>query len=212
MAVSYQRFFKLILPSFVIFNLSFVILSGCGDITGEVASIEISPSTVTVGTNQSQAFTAIGKNSVGQIVSISPAWSVQGGIGTISSIGLLTAGAAEASGNVMATVGALSGTAAVTITKNGWLKGNVKDTNGSLVIGITVYLKQSRSLYNNQTDSSGNYIISSIPAGTYEADIDARGNTSAGSAEVTISEGQTVTQDFVLFTPTTVTTSTTLPF
>ena len=204
-----RQFLKLILPLFVIFNLSFVILQGCGDLTS-VGSLIVTPGSVTVGINQAQLFTALGRNSAGFLVNTTPvSWSVVGNIGTIKpATGLFTAGTAEGTGTVIAISNDLSGSAEVTITLKGWLTGNVQDTNGGTVIGIRVYLRENHAL-GSETDSSGNYLISGIPAGTYEADIDARNSTAAGSYEVTIFQGQTTTQNFSLYTPTTATTTTT---
>jgi Carboxypeptidase regulatory-like domain len=188
-----------------------VCLPGCGDLTN-VGEILVSPANVTVGINQTQAFTALGRSAAGFLVSTTPTtWSVQGNIGTIkTATGLFTAGSVEGTGTVIATSNDLTGSAAVTITIKGWLTGNVTDTNGGLVVGIRVYLKEL-PLLGSETDSKGNYLISGIPAGTYEADIDARNLTAAGSAEVTIFQGQTQNQDFQLYTPPTETTTTTLP-
>jgi hypothetical protein len=206
--VCLRQFIKFILPSFVILVLSFVIVQGCGDLT-QVGSLLVSPANVTIGVNQSQVFTALGRNNAGFLVSSTPAWTIQGNIGTIKAVsGLFVAGTIEGTGTVTATSGDLTGTSAVTITFKGWLTGNVQDTNGGTVIGIRVYLKGNPAL-GNETDSKGNYLISDIPAGTYEADIDARNSTGSGTAEVTIFQGQTTTQNFVLSTPTTVTVTTT---
>ena len=186
-----------------------VCLPGCGDLTN-IGSLLVSPATVTVGINQSQAFTALGRNSEGLLVNTSPvAWSVVGNIGKIKPVtGLFTAGSVEGTGFVTATSNGLAGSAEVTITLLGWLTGNVTDTNGGLVIGIRVYLKENPAL-GSETNSNGNYTISGIPAGTYEADIDARNLTEAGSYEVTIFQGQTTTQNFILSTPSTTVTTTT---
>jgi len=191
--------------------LALVFLSSCGDIA-EVTSIEVSPSSATVGINKAYAFTAVGRNSAGFLVSIIPTWSTDAAIGSITSTGLFTASSVSSEGKVTATSGAISGTASVTITTNGWLTGNVTDTNGSLVVGTMVYLKENSTLYNGQTNNSGDYLISNIPPGTYEARIDANGRTqsSAVSAEVTIHEGATETQDFIVTVPTTTSTTTTL--
>ncbi|MBN3033223.1 MAG: carboxypeptidase regulatory-like domain-containing protein [Candidatus Saganbacteria bacterium] len=192
--------------------LSVVLLPGCGDLSGEIGSIIVTPAPVTVGINRAQLFTALGRDSSGKLVNITPTWSVRGAIGTINALtGLFTAASAEGTGTVEAASGDLTGTSAVTITVKGWLTGNVKDTNSGLVVGIRVYLKQLAVL-GDETDSSGNYTISEIPAGTYEAAIDSRGSTAGGTAEVVILQGQTTTQNFTLYTPTTVTTSTTSLF
>jgi hypothetical protein len=199
---------KLRLPAVFCLFLA-VCLPGCGDLPGQVGSIIVTPSTPTVGINRAQFFTALGRDSSGKLINITPTWSVQGSIGTINQLtGLFTAASVEGTGTVIATSGDLTGTSEVTITVKGWLTGNVQDSNGGLVIGIRVYLRQLSAL-GDETDSSGNYTISDIPAGTYEADIDSRGSTAGGTAEVVILRGQTTTKDFTLFTPTTVTTSTT---
>ncbi|MDD4179440.1 MAG: carboxypeptidase-like regulatory domain-containing protein [Candidatus Margulisbacteria bacterium] len=196
---------------FTVYCLLVVSLSGCGD-DNVVASIEVSPSSATIGINKAYAFSAVGRNSAGFLVAITPTWSADAAIGSIISTGLFTASGASGEGKVTATSGAISGTASVTITTNGWLTGNVTDTNGSLVIGTMVYLKENRTLYNGETNNSGDYLISGIPPGTYEARIDANGRTqsSAVSAEVTITSGETVTQDFIVTVPTTTSTTTTL--
>src|SRR3989338_28071 len=190
---------------FVILILSLVILpAGCGDITDGVGGIVISPSPAIIGVNQTQFFTALGRDASGKLIAISPTWSVSGNIGSITSSGLFTAGAVDATGSVIATADSLSGSAAVTVTTTGWLGGIVSYSNGTLVSGIRVYLKEIPT-YGDGTDSAGKCLISYIPPGTYEADIDAsaHGNTEAASAEVTIVIGQTTTQNFVLSTPTT---------
>lgn len=197
-------------PLIVAFFL-LIFVSACGDLTGGSASIVISPASIKIGVSQVQFFTAYGRNSLGQLVATSAVWSVQGNIGTITSSGLFTATTTDAAGSVIAAVGSTSGTAAVTVTSKGWLTGQVTDTNFAAVIGIRVYLRETPTL-GDETNSSGKYTISDVPPGTYEADINARSNTAAGSHEVTILPGQIKTQDFQLFTPTTVTTSTTSLF
>jgi len=186
---------------------------GCGDITNEVSSIEVSPSTVTIGINRPQSFSAIGKDSVGKIVSISPTWSTEGNIGAISSSGTLTAGSQEGTGKVIATYGALSGRANVTITAKGWLTGTVTDLNVGNVQGIQVYLTEIPSLL-DITNSAGKYLISDIPAGTYEVQTKETVLYLSASSEVTIGSGETVTVNLTLTTrPGTPTIpTTTLPF
>jgi len=180
--------------------------------------VTVSPTSATVGISQGYSFSAIGKNSVGTIVTVSPTWSVEGGIGTISTTGLFTAGGTVGSGNVIATVnatsgGTLTGSAAVTLTDKGWLTGTISDTNGGVDQGITVYLAQQPVLQ-ALSDSKGKYTIADIPAGTYSAVIDTNSGiqSSAISKEVTISQGATFTWSPVLIVPTTVTTPTTSPF
>ncbi len=51
---------------------------------GSLASISISPASVTLGVGDSYTFTATGEDSYGNRVDVSPTWSVEGGIGSFS--------------------------------------------------------------------------------------------------------------------------------
>ena len=84
--------------------------------TGELYSIEISPSTLTISTTETQQFTAAGKNLSGGTVTISPSWEVLGAIGTISATGLFYPDSAGG-GFVKATSLEVTGTASVSITQ-----------------------------------------------------------------------------------------------
>jgi len=192
---------RIILFSFVIGNLSFVILAagGCGD-NSVVMSLSISPTSATVGINQYYSFYAIAKNSGGIIVSSSPTWSVEGGIGSITSTGLFKAVGAAGTGNIIAAVDSISAKAAVTITEKAWLAGNVSCPVTGRVPGIKVYLEGHESALNAFSDSKGVYSISNIPAGTYEARTLATNYYQAASYEVTISSGETKTWDITLDT------------
>jgi len=180
-----------------------IFAGGCGDITNEVSSIEVSPLTATVGVNHTQTFSAIGRDSVGKIVSISLTWSTEGNIGTISSSGMysmLTAGSQEGTGKVVATYGALSGKANVTITAKGWLTGTVTDpTTLGNVQGIQVYLTEIPSLL-DITNSVGKYLIEDIPAGTYEVQTKETALYLSASSEVMVGSGETVTVNLTLTT------------
>ena len=189
--------------------LSVIFLPGCGDIAGTLGGIIVSPSKITIGINQSQFFTALGRSSGGFLIATVPVWSVQGSIGSINSIsGLFQAGTVEVTGSVVAMDGTLTGSSVVTITKHGWLAGNVTDSNNNLMVGIRVYLAEIPTL-GDEADSLGNYKIADIPAGTYEAVIDQHNITQGATFEVTIGEGLTTTHNFILSTPSTSTTSTT---
>jgi hypothetical protein len=168
--------------------------SGCGDLDTEISSLTVSPTSSTVGINQSRVFTAVGKNSLGFVVDIDPIWSVSGNIGTISSSGLFIAGATAGSGTVTASYGDSSASATVTVTENGWLTGQVSSSLG-LAVGIRVFLQQSPTLQ-DFTDSSGLYSISNIPPGTYWAVTGATDTFQSSSAEVTVDPGETATWDF----------------
>ena len=188
--------FKIFIPLFIIYHLSFVILlSGCGDITenGEAADLSVSPSSVTVGINQSKIFSVDAHSSAGTYVNVSPTWSVTGGIGSISSTGLFTAAGTAGTGTIIATYGTLTASSTVTITNNGWVEGVMKTPEGALALGIFVFLNGHSSTLNAETDTKGAYTISAIPAGTYEAMTRETPLYLSASLEVTVASGETVT-------------------
>ena len=87
--------------------------------TGPLVSIIVSPNPANVQVNGTQQFTATGRDASGNTVPITPVWSVVNGGGSInSSTGLFTAGSVAGTFNntVMATSGAVSGTATVNVT------------------------------------------------------------------------------------------------
>lgn len=83
-----------------------------------LTTITVTPNPATMAPNATQQFTAVGRNGGGQIVAITPVWSVTNGGGTISATGLFTAGAASGAfaNTVRATSGAVSGSATVNVT------------------------------------------------------------------------------------------------
>lgn len=200
-----------IVPKFILYNIRYfgipifrfigiigtswllVILVGCGgdlEESGGVTSLSISPAAITVGINQTELFRVTAKNSLGNILSVDPSWSVSGGIGAISSTGLFTAGPASGEGSVVASYGSLSATAQVSITNLGWLEGRLQSVVFDNVSGIKVYLDEIPSL-NDFSDSDGRFSIANIPAGTYLALTQATEVFKAASQEVVIVEGQT---------------------
>ncbi len=188
---------RFLIGTFVISCLSFVIfLGGCGDVTGDLVSLSISPTKVTVGVSQSQVFTVVGHDSVGMIVEVSPTWSVTGSIGTISSNGLFTAISTAGSGTVVASSDDLSATASVTITDKGWVIGRVFNSTGASVPGMKVYLKNTALL--DFTDSSGYYSIANVPPGTYEAWTMQTEVYRSASQEAEVTAGGTDTINFTI--------------
>lgn len=197
-------------PKLVVFNLLLLfLLGGCGDLESDLASLIVSPSSSTVGISQTKAFTVVGRNTSGYLVSVTPTWSVTGGIGSINSSGIFTAGSSNGSGEVVATYGTVSDSSAVTVTGNGWIQGRVTDNTSARPNNLKVYID---STYFDFTDSKGDYSISNLPAGTYEVwtDTGAQGQYRPASSEVTVASGETVTQNFTIeyyVTPPTTTTT-----
>ncbi|OAI48663.1 hypothetical protein AYO44_06785 [Planctomycetaceae bacterium SCGC AG-212-F19] len=98
-------------------------LSTTSDLAVTVAqtltTIVVSPNPATVSTNATQQFAASGQDQFGVSLTTQPAftWSLaSGSVGSISTAGLYTAGAAAGSATVRATSGAITGTAAITVT------------------------------------------------------------------------------------------------
>lgn len=84
-----------------------------------LATITVSPDPASMLTNATQQFTAVGRDGLGVIIPIAPAWTVVNGGGSINmGTGLFTAGAVAGTflNTVRATVGAISGDADVIVT------------------------------------------------------------------------------------------------
>lgn len=85
--------------------------------TGALATITLTPATVTLPSGSRQQYTAAGKDASGNAVTITPTWSVVANGGTVNSTGLFTAGttAGTFTNTVKATSGSVSATATVTV-------------------------------------------------------------------------------------------------
>lgn len=86
---------------------------------GPLTTITVTPNPVTMPVNTTQQFTAVGRDAGGNVVAITPVWSVTAGGGTINaSTGLFTAGGTAGSfpNTVRATSGSTFGTATVNVT------------------------------------------------------------------------------------------------
>lgn len=84
-----------------------------------VATITVSPNPATLATGDNRQFIAVGRDGAGNVVAITPTWSVVNGGGTIASgTGVFTAGnsAGTFSNTVRATSGVVSGFATVNVT------------------------------------------------------------------------------------------------
>ena len=86
---------------------------------GALATITVTPNPDTLPPNAQQQFTAVGRDAGGNVVPITPVWSVTAGGGTIvAGSGLFTAGAATGTfpNTVRATQGSIFGTATVVVS------------------------------------------------------------------------------------------------
>lgn len=94
-----------------------ILTASCGDSTGPrtAATVTISPTTATIPVGGTQQFTAVVKNSKGNVLNVTPIWSVTGG-GTITSTGLFTAGATPGTSTISVSCSGVTVTAVVTVT------------------------------------------------------------------------------------------------
>ena len=80
----------------------------------------MSPDPANVGIGAAQQFTAVGRDASGNVVAVTPTWSLVAGGGTISGAGLFTAGTVPGTytNTVQASGGGISGFATVNVTVN----------------------------------------------------------------------------------------------
>lgn len=91
------------------------------NVTPVLATITVTPNPATMLSNGTQQFNAIGRDASGNVMPISPVWSVVNGGGTIdANSGLFTAGSTTGTFNntVQATSGTISGNATVTVNSS----------------------------------------------------------------------------------------------
>ncbi len=165
--------------------------------TGQLATITISPSPATISLGQTQQFTATGRDTNGNIVSITPTWSSSNTtVGTINAAGIFTALAAGTT-TIIATSGSISGTATMTVSTgvaSGTITGTVTGAaTGAVIAGATV----SATGVTATTDASGTYTLAGVPGGIVTVIVSNSGYNTA-SANVIVIAGATVTQNFAL--------------
>src|SRR5580765_53482 len=134
-----------------------------GPTPGALATITVTPNpTLPIGALQ--PFTATGRDARGNLVSITPTWSIVSGGGSInSSSGLFTAGnvAGTFTLTVKATSGGISGFATVIVTSPGTLASIIVTPNpgGTVVSGTIQYSAEGQ-------DANGT-VIPIVPAATW---------------------------------------------
>lgn len=109
------------------------------DITpGPLDHIQISPSSATVGAAQQQQFSASGYDAFGnEVGGLTFTWTTTGGIGTVTSGGLFTAGSSVSSGTVTASSGGVQGTATVDVSAGPIHNIVIEPTSAGLIVDET---------------------------------------------------------------------------
>lgn len=174
-----------------------LMVSGCGEDTRTLASITVSPSTATVGINKTLQFFATCYDQNGKVLTVDVTWSASSAIGSITSSGKLYASSDTATGTVHATARGITGSASVTVTNKGWVKGRLTNSSGDAVPDILVFLA-GHSALRDYSDSSGDYSISEVPAGDYEVKTGETVLYISSSAEVSVPTAESVTENFLL--------------
>ena len=178
---------------------------------GPLATITVTPTPTTLAISATQQFTAVGKDASGNVVAITPTWSVAASGGTInSSTGVFTAGTTPGTftNTVRATSGAISGTATVTVTAGPLATITVTPTPTTLVISATqqftavgtdasgnvVAIAPTWSVVaNGGTISSTGVFTAGTTPGTFTNTVTATSGAISGTATVTVTAGPLAT-------------------
>jgi hypothetical protein len=173
-------------------------------INGPLASITVTPNPMSLPVGATQQYTAVGKDAAGNVVPLTPVWSVAASGGTISTDGLFTAGSSTGTfaNTIKATSGSISGTATVTVTaalvsitvtpdpasmltnSSQQFAATGRDVNGNIVAISPVW-----SVVNGggSVNSNTGLFTSGGTVGTFSNTVKATSGTISGTATVTVS-------------------------
>lgn len=122
---------------------------------GPLATLTVTPSPDTLAIRTTQQFAAVGRDAAGNVVAVSPIWSVASGGGSIDAVsGRFTAGTTSGTyaNTVRASVGDVAGFATVTVTSGPLAAITVTPSPDTLAVGA------SRTFAAVGTDASGNAV------------------------------------------------------
>jgi hypothetical protein len=177
-----------------------------------LATITVSPATVSLAGGATQQYAAVGKDAHNNVVTITPAWTVAAGGGTIDgSTGLFTAGttAGDFTNTVTATSGAVSGTASVTVTSGVLASITITPSPQSLAVGaqqqftavghdadnniVAITPTWSVAAGGGTVDASTGLFTAGTTAGTFTNTVTATSGSISGTASVTVTPGALTT-------------------
>ncbi|MHB1192199.1 MAG: hypothetical protein ACYC6F_04055 [Longimicrobiales bacterium] len=188
-------------------------ISGFATVTvvaGPLATITVTPNPATLGIGATRQFTAVGTDAFGNLMAITPAWSVVAGGGTISGAGLFTAGTVPGTyaNTVQATSGGVSGSATVNVVAGPLATVTVSPDPANLVIGAAQsFTAVGRDALGNAVaitptwtvvagggivNGSGLFTAGTVP-GTYANTVQATSGGVSGSATVNVVAGPLAT-------------------
>jgi len=189
-------------------------ISGTASVTvtgGVVASMTLTPASQTLATGATQQYTAVAKDVNGNVVPVTPTWSVAAGGGTIDDAGLFTAGtvAGTFTNTVTATSGTVTATATVVVSPGPVTSYVITPTPVSVAAGATQRFTAVAKDANNNIvpvttgwtvgapgggtiDNDGLFTAGTV-TGTYTNTIVATSDTLAATATVTVTAGALAT-------------------
>ena len=180
-------------------------------IAGPLASITLTPSPVSLGVGATQQYTAVGKDAGGNVVAISPTWSVVSGGGTVNATGLFTAGTALGTftNTVQASSGGITANATVTVTAGPLATITVSPNPKTLAAGATqtftatgadaggnaVAITPVWSVVNGggTIDASTGVFTAGAAGGTFTNTVKATSGAISGTATVVVTTGPALT-------------------
>ena len=104
---------------------------------GVTASVTISPTSASIPVTTSQQFTVVVKNAAGDVLAVTPTWSVSGG-GTITQTGLFTAGPTAGTSIITVLCSGIPATATVTVGAGPLATITVTPNPGTMPINTTL--------------------------------------------------------------------------
>jgi hypothetical protein len=182
---------------------------------GPLATLTVTPNPVSLAVATGQQFAATGADAFGNVVAITPTWSVVAGGGTISGAGLFTAGTVPGTfaNTVQATSGSISGRATVTVVAGALASITVTPNPASLATGATQqFTATGKDAFGNAVvitptwsvvagggsiNGSGLFTAGAVP-GTYANTVQATSGAISGFATVTVTVNLGAAASFAL--------------
>jgi ice-binding like protein len=189
-------------------------MSACDDSSGprRVTTLTVSPTSATVPVNGTQQFTAVAMDQDGNVLDVTPSWSIGSpGGGTISSTGLFTAGnlAGTYTNTVVVTCSGLTATATVIVASGPLASITVTPDPVTLGTGAQQqFVAAGRDAFNNLVvitpvwsvangggtiDASTGLFTAGTNAGTFANTVVATSGTLSDAATVTVTAGALLT-------------------
>ncbi len=178
--------------------------------TGSLATITVTPNPDTLAINGTRTYSAVGRDIAGNVVVITPTWTVANGGGVITSTGLFTAGTVPGAyiNTITATSGTVTGRSTVVVTPGPLATVSVTPNPASVAInGAQQFTATGRDVAGNvvaitpvwtanatagTVNAAGLFTAGTTP-GAYPTGVTATVGTLSGSAVINVSNGQLAT-------------------